>query len=94
MKKNGAAVALLGFIVIQNTRSPVVVCMSVCYLVVIARAEEDVVSSRVPLDEAHSAAVTLELLPRRCDVLQHTTSRDFPHFHLYTHTHTHTENTM
>lgn len=52
------------------------------YLVVIGRTEKDVVSSRVPLYEAHSAAVTLKLLPRCCKVLQHTMRRDFPHFHL------------
>lgn len=60
--------------------------MWVCYLVVVARTEEDVVSSRVPLDEAHSAAVTLKLLPRYCKVLHHTVRRDFPHFNLHRHT--------
>lgn len=57
-------------------------CVCLCYLVVVGRTEEDVVSSRVPLDEAYSAAVTLELLPRYCQVLQHAMRRDFPHFHL------------
>lgn len=56
-----------------------------CYLVVVGRAEEDVVGSRVPLDEAHPAAVTLELLPGNCDVLQHAVRRDVPHLHLLTH---------
>lgn len=67
-----------------------VYCVRVCalsrYLVVISRAEEDVVSSRVPLDEAHPAAVTLKLLPRDCEVLQQPMRRDFPHFDLHTHT--------
>lgn len=53
-----------------------------CYLVVIGGAEEDVVGSWVPLDEAHSAAVTLELLPGYCDVLQDTVRRNVPHLHL------------
>lgn len=61
-------------------------CTCLCYLVVISRTEEDVVSSRVPLDEAHSAAVTLELLPWNCKVLKHTVRRDLPHFDLQTHT--------
>ena len=69
---------------------------SVClhYLVVIGRTVEDVVSSRVPLDEAHSAAVTLELLPRDCEVLQHAMRRDFPHFHLQTHPKQHHQDLM
>lgn len=40
------------------------------HLVVITRTEEDVVGGRVPLDEAHPAPVTLELLPRYRQVLQ------------------------
>lgn len=63
--------------------------MSACFsshLVVIGRAEEDVVRGRVPLDEAHPAAVTLELLPRDCEVLEQTMRRDFPHFDLRAHT--------
>lgn len=60
--------------------------MCVCYLVVIGSTEEDVVSSWVPLDEAHSATVTLELLPRYCNIFIHTVRRDFPHFNLQTHT--------
>lgn len=59
-----------------------------CYLVVISRAEEDVVSSRVPLDEADPAAVTLKLLPWDCEVLQQPMRGDFPHFYLRAHTHT------
>lgn len=55
------------------------------HLVVIGCAEEDVVGGRVPLDEAHPAAVTLELLPRDCEVLEQTMRRDFPHFDLRTH---------
>lgn len=59
---------------------------TLCYLVVVGRTEEDVLSSRVPLNEAHSAAVTLELFPWYCNVLQNAMWRDFPHFHLWTHT--------
>lgn len=57
-------------------------CVCWCHLVVIGGTEEDVVSSRVPLNEAHSAAVTLKLLPGDCKVFQHTMRRDIPHFHL------------
>lgn len=56
------------------------------YLIVVSCAEEDVVGGWVPLNEAHSAAVTLKLLPRYCKVLKHTMRRDFPHFYLETHT--------
>lgn len=61
--------------------------MSLCYLVVITRTEEDVVSSGVPLNETHPAAVTLKLFPWYCEVLQQTMRRDFPHFDLHARTH-------
>lgn len=68
-------------------------CVRLCYLVVVACTEEDVVSSRVPLNKAHSAAVTLKLLPWCCEVLQHTMRRDFPHFNLHVHINTHQTHT-
>lgn len=61
-------------------------CRGLCYLVVISCTEEDVVGSRVPLNEAHSATVTLKLLPWYCDVLKHAVRRDLPHFDLQTQT--------
>lgn len=61
-------------------------CRGLCYLVVISCTEEDVVSSRVPFNEAHSATVTLKLLPWYCDVLKHAVRRDLPHFDLQTQT--------
>lgn len=55
------------------------------YLVVVARTEQDVVSSRVPLDETHSTTVTLKFFHRHGEVLQQTREWDFPHFDLQTH---------
>lgn len=72
--------------IVLITVSCLCACVLLRYLVVISRAEEDVVSGRVPLDEAHPAAVTLKLLPRDCEVLQQPMRRDFPHFYLHAHT--------
>ena len=61
------------------------VCVCVCirqYLVIVGRAEQDIVSRGVPLDEPHSSGVTLELFLWYGDVPQYAVLRNVPNFHL------------